>query len=553
MGLPTTIATATGIAAATQASLSDRIINPGTQLSGVTLSSPVEVGRDPTPYNVVVILMDDTGRDQFDWHGLQSDYAATPRMNELRALGVTFMDAHAAPICGPTRAGIQTGVYAKTHGQGANILDGDTTFRLNDDLTFIPEAFKAGRPHSVYALGAFGKWHMCGYGQNDHPFTNGYNRYFGCLLNITANPLSSVSHYRWRKTTGTSTFTLVPSGWAPGGSYTYPDGLVYDSTTYDMCHNFRDAVQWINSRTQPFWCYIAPNPPHAPWERPPNTMPDDVGYSPPGGTIQLVPTTRQTELDGLGVAVGAVFNEDVAKRKSIWRAGIECLDTMIGWFWDRMDPAIRANTVFIVWGDNGTVAQLIESPWDSGHGKRSVYEQGVWVPGFVWGPPAIVGSPGRECNAMVSSTDIPRTIADICNIDMALVDPSFAADSISFLPLLRDADAVGERDEIYSELFDPIGGPPNVATWARALKRRYDGVLWKLIRNGTAGVKFFCVDPAVTGWQSSLPAVMEINDPDHPELSDDYYPTITTTAPAAAKAAYADLSVRLSAKEASAL
>lgn len=510
------------------------------------LASSTVLRKDAEDYNVVLILIDDAGREKFSWSGLGSNYPALTRLDGFRSLGVTFQNAYATPICGPTRATIQTGKYGKSNGLGGNIEDTDLSYRLSDTNILIPEALNLGRPAFTYARAAFGKWHMCGYqGQDSHPFDNGFARYFGLIPNAgpsaTLNWFNGMGHFRWRKVTTATTFNYVPNTWAPPTPpalpIPFPDGLgAYDSTTYDACVNTRDALAWINSRTQPFFCYLPINPPHDPFERPPNTMPDNTGFGATGGTLQLVPTSRQNEMDGLGVVAVGQVGTPGAQALSVFKGAMECVDTLIGWLYDRMDPAKRAKTVFVLWNDNGTVADVVEAPYNPGHAKRTTYEQGVWGTGIIWGPPALITDPGRDHMGMAHSVDLCRTIGDICKVRWDLVGEGAASDSRSLMPILLNPNAPPVRNRIYSEIFLPLGGPPALNQWQRALS---DGT-WKLTRGNAislATTKFFRVG-ATPGFASGQPGYLEI-------AADDYYPTIATTAPADAKAAFAALSAEM--------
>src|SRR6476646_9946114 len=65
--------------------------------------------------NVVIILMDDLGRNDLGCYG--STYHRTPNIDRLAASGLRFTDAYAAcPVCSPTRAALMTGKYpARLH------------------------------------------------------------------------------------------------------------------------------------------------------------------------------------------------------------------------------------------------------------------------------------------------------------------------------------------------------------------------------------------------------------------------------------------------------
>src|SRR5215210_2475964 len=68
------------------------------------------IAADVARPNVIIILMDDLGRNDVGCYG--STYYRTPHIDKLAARGVRFTDAYAAcPVCSPTRAAILTGKY----------------------------------------------------------------------------------------------------------------------------------------------------------------------------------------------------------------------------------------------------------------------------------------------------------------------------------------------------------------------------------------------------------------------------------------------------------
>ena len=75
--------------------------------------------------------------------------------------------------------------------------------------------------------------------------------------------------------------------------------------------------------------------------------------------------------------------------------------------------------------------------------KFSVYEGGLRVPLLVRWPGVV--SAGSECDRLVGLVDLMATLADLGNYD--LVDDA-APDSVSFLPLLKDAQGPATRDSL---------------------------------------------------------------------------------------------------------
>jgi len=101
--------------------------------------------------NVIMISVDDLN----GWLGCMDGHpnALTPNMDKLAASGTLFTNAHAqAPLCGPSRSSIMTGLRPSTTGIYGHIEDDD--IKKNNETTknisFLPEYFKE---HGYYTMG----------------------------------------------------------------------------------------------------------------------------------------------------------------------------------------------------------------------------------------------------------------------------------------------------------------------------------------------------------------------------------------------------------------
>lgn len=72
------------------------------------LGAAAAIGAENRP-NIVVILADDLGVETVGAYGGQS--YATPRIDRLAEEGVRFSNAHAQPLCTPSRVQLMTGRY----------------------------------------------------------------------------------------------------------------------------------------------------------------------------------------------------------------------------------------------------------------------------------------------------------------------------------------------------------------------------------------------------------------------------------------------------------
>jgi len=98
------------------------------------------------------------------------------------------------------------------------------------------------------------------------------------------------------------------------------------------------------------------------------------------------------------------------------------------------DPA-ASNTVIVIVGDNGSLAQTVKPPFDPTRAKATAYQTGVWVPLIVAGP--MVVQPGRQVDAMVNEVDIFQLFGEIAGIDMKHAVPR-PIDSNSMMPYLTN-------------------------------------------------------------------------------------------------------------------
>lgn len=121
--------------------------------SAVAVSSVVIAAQRPP--NIVVVLLDDIGRDKLGFTGDHPAPAPTPHLDALAARGVVFENAWACPTCSPTRASLLTGQYTTRHGIGRVVRLDDGLHTPLDTAAFtLPDAL----PDHACAL--IGKWHL---------------------------------------------------------------------------------------------------------------------------------------------------------------------------------------------------------------------------------------------------------------------------------------------------------------------------------------------------------------------------------------------------------
>lgn len=484
--------------------------------------------------NVVVVVLDDGGAEWFDWSELlapQSGHVVHPRLTELRQLGVTFTRAYACPICAPSRARLWSGQYAFDAGLAGNPTDTDDfAFRGGGTsianwqnpppitLRLLPRLLRLGRDGAddlptlaqyTYAQACFGKVHLHAHqGRETWPCDHGIGRYVGCQPNAGVLPEGDPNRGHFHYTEIAQVAGGAPTSRVWGAAGTWPAGgpyVAYDTGTdpdagWDAYGVYRNALSWINTRTSPFLALVNFNPPHAPFEVPPFTAPDDVGHGAPGGTFDVISAATRAQLQALeGGGKGPGFRPmSAASARVIYKANFEAIDTLIGKLWDRMEPTRRSRTVFVVIGDNGTVANVVDAPYDGTHAKRSPYEQGARVPCVVWSAPGLIASPNRKSDHLIHVVDVLPTVLELtrCDTSAWTEGGTRVVRGKSFARVLREPNAPPARDHVYNEIYYPLDGtrdgpvPIDPTTWLRT----YTDGTHKIIRRPSGAWEFYRID-----------------------------------------------------------
>ena len=126
--------------------------------------------------NIVVIMTDNQGYGDLGSYG--GVRAETPRIDQLAAEGIQFLDFQVEPGCSPSRAAFQTGRMPVRSGNDGYVEPGQPGGLHPMEVT-IAELLKS----VGYSTAMYGKWHL---GENDdrHPHRQGYDEWYG-ITNTT--------------------------------------------------------------------------------------------------------------------------------------------------------------------------------------------------------------------------------------------------------------------------------------------------------------------------------------------------------------------------------
>ena len=184
--------------------------------------------KNPGP-NILLILMDDVGRDAIEAYGGKWH---TPNISSLAETGLKFTQGYSTALCGTSRAQLMTGLYPFRTGWTKNLWELPKDKRRLDPSirTFSQTLRKAG-----YATAVAGKWQLARLDDRPgHPHDAGFDEY--CLYDPSIRPASPY----WSPT------LRINEAYDP--SYTEPDTYGPDVTTDFL-------IDFMSRRSEPFLAY----------------------------------------------------------------------------------------------------------------------------------------------------------------------------------------------------------------------------------------------------------------------------------------------------------
>lgn len=370
--------------------------------------------QQPHSYkNFLIIMLDDVGRKALGIDGASEQPAGftTPEIDSLKADGVTMTNMYTASMCAATRAGVMLGWSAVRHMQS----NGPSVEGINDAHDFWPEVVNGSRP--VYEVGLFGKsgigfsttttwnntadsapygvedgypWfanrekkmgfdHFDGFGGTDAGYNTSWNRR---TIDKTRTGYSeSDSRTWWDYPCLESSGSLDRTNVDYDSYYPYYTG---STTCSDLVsETITDAARaWIISNDRKGTPWVA-------W----------VNYS----SVHTPHTDPSTENSRwcTDASCSSLQQTGTNAEKMMYH-----VDKEIGLLVSSLQ---KEDTIVIILGDNGSVAQL-------GGGKSSMYETGNNVGAVLWGGP--VKNPGRTTTALHAVSDFFPTILDLAGVDL---------------------------------------------------------------------------------------------------------------------------------------
>ena len=129
--------------------------------------------QTPTKPNVLIILADDAGYNDFGFMGCQD--LETPNIDALSRQGVVFTNGHvASTVSSPSRACLITGRHGQRFGYECNLNSNSDGLPLSEQT--LGDIFGG----EGYRTSVVGKWHL-GYLPEFHPNRRGFDYFYGML------------------------------------------------------------------------------------------------------------------------------------------------------------------------------------------------------------------------------------------------------------------------------------------------------------------------------------------------------------------------------------
>ncbi|MCR9252104.1 MAG: arylsulfatase [bacterium] len=348
--------------------------------------------------NVLIILTDDQGWGDVGYNG--NDILETPNLDELAQESKVFDRFYVSPVCAPTRASLLTGRYHLS--TGVSWVTHRKEVMRSDEVT-IAEILK----DEGYRTGLFGKWHNGKQFPQD-PISQGFETFYGFKdghLNNYFNP------------------ELLD-----GDNSVTPEGYITDILT-------EKAIEFIDSQEDPFFCYLAINTPHSPFQ-----VPDKY--------------FNKYQSKGLEDRLSCIYGM------------VENIDDNVGLILNQLKKSKKLeNTIVIFLSDNGPNGDRYNGGLKGI--KSHIDEGGVRVPAIIKYD-KIGWNDGKRISNMSTHLDLLPTILDLTGIERSDIE----YDGISLKSVIEndyDDDRKFYTHQVIRK-FDTIPGAVRTSKYLLALK-----------------------------------------------------------------------------------
>lgn len=347
--------------------------------------------------NVLFITVDDLN----DWIGAIGGHPdiKTPHMDKLAAEGVVFTNAYCqAPLCGPSRASVLTGLRPSTTGIYGMIKDDliRTDNEETKDVIYLPEYFKN---NGYYTMGVGKLWH-------EHAPKGILDESAGRIKGYSPLPKERIN---WDGIgLADENYGRTSTDW---GRYPEHDSLMHDYIYADK------AIEWLKKDyDEPFFLGVGFVSTHVPLYAPkkwfdlydvnkivmPPYKADDLDDIPKVGL-------KMNDLPMMPSTDWAIENDEWKNIVHAYMASISFVDHQIGRVYEALKNSKYANnTIIVLWSDHGY--RLGEK---GTFAKHCLWEEATNAP-LIFAGAGIKGMDG--ISQPVEMLSIYATLLDLCGL-----------------------------------------------------------------------------------------------------------------------------------------
>ena len=373
--------------------------------------SITEDGKLP---NIVLMICDELA--YFELSHMGNKKLRTPNIDQMAREGMRFTNAlAAAPVCGPLRCCLMTGLHTGHSSMRTN--GGGTPIRA-DEFTLADMLKKRG-----YVTGGFGKWGIGGRGSTGVPEKHGFNTFFGYYDQVHAHsyfPPHLVRNSKEVKLPGNI-------GGRKGETYAH----------YEIMKQGLNFIRQNQAKT--FFCYLPLTPPHGMFDVPA----DDPAFD------------LYKDDDWMN-------DPSVSQDAKNYAAMVSMLDNDLKRVTDLLEELdLDRKTIVIFSGDNGGEPRFSSDKHPAGFfepnvnpqtgvafrgAKRDLYEGALKIPFIASWPGKI--KPGQVNDHTFYQVDLMSTFAEMTGFTSP-----FDTDGISILPSLLGEQTVGHEQEQHELMY----------------------------------------------------------------------------------------------------
>ncbi|SFC03832.1 Arylsulfatase A [Algibacter lectus] len=368
--------------------------------------------------NIIFLFADDAGYHDFGFQG--SKTFPTPNLDNLAAEGMVFNEAYTTDsVCGPSRAGLLTGMYQQRYGIEENNVPGymsDSSKLLGDEMG-LPLGINTVADY-LNPLGyksiVLGKWHL-GNADRYHPLNRGFDEFYGFRGGARSFwPLSL-------KAALDRPEDRMEKGF---GLFEEPKKYLTDAIADEAC----DFME--RHKEEPFFMYVSFNAVHSPLEATDEDLAKIKGL-----------TGNRKKLAAMTLALDRACGTILKKLKAL---------------------GLEENTLIVFSNDNGGPDGTETSNYPLSGCKSNFLEGGIRVP-FIMKLPGVI-KPKTEYKKAISMLDMVPTFVNIAGGNASELK---GLDGVDLMPFITNKNNNAPHERLFWKIEN------------RGVVREGD---WKLLR-----------------------------------------------------------------------